>query len=400
MRVFQFCHKIPFPPLDGGSIAMNQITKGLLEQGFSVKVFALKLKNCMICTDNIPADYKQKTSFEFFEIDQRIKPLKAFLNIFTKQSYNVSRFYKKAVSQRLAEILSKEQFDIIQLEGLYLTPYINIIRKYTQAPVVYRSHNIEHIIWHRMALSSKSPLKTLYLRLLAARLKKYELQAIQNIDGLVAISPVDLAFFIQNGLNKPAVVIPVSKPEIKKSGLTLQINTSMVFHLGSLDWRPNQDGIEWFLKKVWPQVLRMAPDMKFFIAGKGMPARFKKYASESVVISGYVDCTQTFMADKQIMVVPLRSGSGMRVKIIEGMAAAKTIVSTSIGAEGIDGTDGHHFFIADDPEKMAKIIVACFKNPEMSKTIAENARILTQEKYNPKKLMPILGSFYQSMYGG
>ncbi len=400
MRVLQLCHKIPFPPIDGGSIAMHQITEGLQQQGYSVKVFALKLNGCTVCPENIPAEYRQKTSFEFYEIDQRVNPIKAFLNLFTRQSYNVSRFFSKAIEQRIEDILKQERFDIIQLEGLYLTPYIGIIRKNSQAPLLYRSHNIEHFIWERMAFAAKNPLKAWYLRLLAARLKMFELRVISNIDGIVAISPIDLAFFRKNGINIPAVVIPVTIPNTGQPEHPPQIKISSVFHLGSMDWRPNQDGIEWFLDKVWPLVIKRAPQMRFFLAGKGMPPRFGRYASENVVIAGQVHCSREFMADKQIMVVPLLSGSGMRVKIIEGMAAAKTIVSTTIGAEGIDGENGHHIFIADDPEKMAEIIVTCHQNPELSKTIAENAKKLAQEKFNPKEVMPMLSSFYRSFYGG
>ena len=398
MRVLQLCHKIPFPPTDGGSIAMHQITEGLQKEGFSIKVIAMNLKGSKVCPDEIPSDYLEKTGFEAQDIDTRVKPFKAFLNLFTRQSYNVTRFFSKEMEQRLERVLLEEQFDIIQLEGLYLTPYIPVIRKFSPAKLLYRSHNIEHFIWERLANTARNPLKRWYLKLLAARLKKYELQVIHQVDGLVAISPIDLSFFQANGFSHPSVVIPVTMPRLDNYEGSPEVLPGTVFHIGSMDWRPNQEGIEWFLEKVWPLVAKQAPEMKFFLAGKRLSPGFYKYASESVIVAGEVPSAIEFIADKQVMAVPLLSGGGMRVKIIEGMAAAKTIVSTRIGAEGIGCIDGQHIFIADEPEKMAGIIVECYRYQEKAKTVASNALAFVEKNFSPNSVMPRLISFYRSFY--
>lgn len=400
MRVLQICHKIPFPPSDGGAIAMHQITEGLLVNGNSVKVFALKLKECQESAAQIPDEYLDNTRFEAHEIDQRVKPFKAFLNLFTRQSYNVSRFFSRVIEQRLESLLQNDQFDIIQFEGLYVTPYLEVIKRNSQAKLLYRSHNIEHLIWERMAKASRNPLKRWYLSLLATRLKKYELNVLHGFDGLIAISPIDLAFFKKNGIDIASVVIPVAMQGQTWANHPTELIPGSVFHLGSMDWRPNQEGIEWFLEKVWPMVMKKTPEMKFYLAGKSVPRRFFKYASENVIISGWVSSAVEFMADKQIMVVPLLSGSGMRVKIIEGMAARKTIVSTSIGAEGIGCEDGREIFIADDAEKMADIIVWCYQNPEKAGEIAGNALKLAEEKFNPAAIWPGLINFYDKINNG
>ncbi len=142
MRVLQLCHKTPYPPSDGGSIAMHQITEGLLEKGFSVKVLALDPSRKKNGQKVIPDPYFSRTRFESHPVDTRVKPLDAFLNLFTKNSYNLQRFYDRKVEKRLEQILKEETFDIIQLEGLYLTPYIPVIRQNSGASLLYRSHNI------------------------------------------------------------------------------------------------------------------------------------------------------------------------------------------------------------------------------------------------------------------
>ncbi|MFO7979155.1 MAG: glycosyltransferase family 4 protein [Bacteroidales bacterium] len=396
MKILQLCHKTPYPPIDGGSIAMHQITQGMLNLGHQVKVVALDQAANGQARQQLPDDYLQATGFEAQQIDTRVKVLPAFLNLFSGKSYNVQRFYNRLMERRLEQILQQQSFDIIQLEGLYLTPYLAVIRRNSVAPVLYRSHNIEHFIWERMATASNSLLKKQYLKLLAARLKRYELNVIHQVDGLVAVSPLDMQFFRQQGFQKPSIFIPVGIP---LQGQPIQASDKLrpgtVYHLGSMDWRPNQEGVEWFLDKVWPRVIRHNPSLKFYLAGKNMPARFYRYASPSVEVLGEVPDAPAFFRPLEMMVVPLLSGGGMRVKIIEGMAAGKTIVSTSIGAEGIGCEDEVNILLADMPMQMADRIVRYLDDRAAAERIGENGRKFVKEHYDTETIMKSLNDFYK-----
>lgn len=395
MRVLQLCHRIPFPPSDGGSIAMHQITRGLIDNGHEVKVIALAPNTVKADVARISSDYLRETGFEAVPADTRIKLLPAFLNLFSGRSYNVERFSGRAMERKLEEVLKKQNFDIIQLEGLYLTPYISLIRRLSNAPLVYRAHNIEHFIWKRLASACRTPLKKQYLKLLAGRLKKYEMQVIHEVDGLAAISPVDQAFFRNHGFSGPSVVIPVGIPDQKIPDPLPEAEAGSVFHLGSMDWRPNQEGLKWFLREVWPLVIRRCPQLKFYLAGKRMPASFNQYASDNVVVVGEVPNAMNFVCSKQLMVVPLLSGGGMRVKIIEGMAAGKPIVSTHIGAEGIGCEHGKHIFLADSPEQMAYWITRCFNHPAAAARTGTLAREFAINHFRTEQIIRDLIKFYQ-----
>ena len=377
---------------------MHQITEGLLLKGLQVKVVALDSTENEDPEEPIPPDYLEKTGFEAQYIDIRVKILPAFLNLFTSKSYNVQRFYNRKMERRLQRLLEQEKFDIVQLEGLYLTPYIPVIRQNSQAPILYRSHNIEHFIWERMAAATSHFWKKKYLGLLASRLKNYEMQVMKQVDGLVAISPIDLDFFRNNGFSKPSVFVPVGIPLQQLPDQTPNILPGSVYHLGSMDWRPNQEGVEWFLEQVWPLVVTQYPEAKFFLAGKNMPKRYYRYASSSVEVAGEVPDARAFFMPLQVMVVPLLSGGGMRVKIIEGMAAAKTIVSTTIGAEGIGCLDGQHILLADLPEVMADQIVHCLREEETANTIGQNARQFARDNYATEAIMDNLIGFYKGFY--
>ncbi len=398
MRVLQLCHRVPYPPADGGSIAMHQITEGLLKRRAVVKVLALSPTQLQSDLDQIDPDYLKETGFEAIPIDTKIHIFPAFLNLFSNKSYNIERFRSQAMNDKIIEVLTSQTFDIIQLEGLYLAPFIPLLRKYSKAPILFRSHNIEHFIWVRLAQTCRNPLRKVYLQLLANRLKKYETQIIHKIDGLIAISEIDRAFFCHLGYKGPSVVIPAGMPAIRLPEQTSPAESLSVFHLGSMDWRPNQEGIIWFLKKVWPLVTEKRKDVTFYLAGKRMPDYFYQYASEQVVVLGEVDDAIHFLLSKNLMVVPLLSGGGMRVKIIEGMAAAKTIISTHIGAEGIGCQHEKHIFLADEPNQMADWILFCLNNPKLSKEIGLQARQFAIENYSMDTIMQNLLTFYNGFY--
>lgn len=377
---------------------MHQITEGLIQQGISVKVLALSPTKQETAISQIPDKYRQQTGFESVSIDTQVKLLPAFLNLFSRESYNIKRFYSKQMEDLIKQVLLNKPFDIIQLEGLYLTPYIPALRAYSKAPILYRSHNIEHLIWFRLAHAANNPFKKRYLQLLARRLEAFENKVIHDVDGLVAISENDRQYFSNKGFSGPSVVIPAGMPSIRESHDIPKMEYNSVFHLGSMDWRPNQEGVIWFLKKVWPLVVSKKPALKFYLAGKRMPAYFHQFADKRVEVMGEVDDAVDFLLSKNIMVVPLLSGGGMRVKIIEGMAVSKAIVSTTIGAEGIGCIDGEHIYLADSPEEMAKSIVYCIDNPDAVKKTGQQAHLFAQRNFSRENIIKKLIMFYKGFY--
>ena len=145
------CNKSPFPPSEGGPMAMNSIVTGLIEAGHNVKVMAFNSNKYHVDIDSIPQDYREKTRIEFIDIDLSIKPSEAFKNLFSKESYHVKRFVSETFKNRLIEVLKAEKFDVVQLEMIYMAPYIETIREHSDATILLRAHNVEHKIWERMA---------------------------------------------------------------------------------------------------------------------------------------------------------------------------------------------------------------------------------------------------------
>ncbi|MFA4852842.1 MAG: glycosyltransferase family 4 protein, partial [Bacteroidales bacterium] len=387
MKVLQICNKSPYPPREGGAIAMNNITRGLIKAGHEVKVLAVSTPKYNINPDEIPEDYKKSTGFESVYIDTKIKFYKAFLNLFSTRSYNVERFISGEFDDKIKQIVSSGEFDIVQLESVFVAPYIATIRNNSNAKIILRAHNIEHIIWNRLAESCHNPVKKIYLKHLSRTLKNYENKIFDSVDGIAAITQHDADFFVKSGHNKAVISIPVGIDQCMITKIDAEREFPGLFHLGSMDWMPNQEGIRWFLDNVWGKVIKEYPGINLYLAGRSMPGWLRELKMPNVLVDGEVENAFNYMQSKSVMIVPLLSGSGMRVKIIEGMACGNTIISTSIGAEGIDYTNEKNILIANKPEEFVNQIRKCVEDPSFCQNIGHQAKNLIIEKYNNDKII-------------
>ena len=413
MRVLFLCNKSPWPPKEGGPMAMNMLIEGLADAGHHVKVLAVNSFKYNIPVSNIPAGYIAKTGIELIDVDLHVRPLGAFLNLFTGESYHVQRFISDAFRERVVAALTSAEYDIVQLETLFMCPYIPAIREHSRAMIVLRAHNIEHLIWQRIAEESKNPLKKWYVRHLARTLKNYEQRIVSEVDGILAITPIDAAYFrkLTREQTQPHPDNRKSKIVNRKSSIVLDLPFGIdpetyrhddpetefpsLFSLGSMNWIPNQEGIRWFLDNVWPDVHNQFPSLKYYLAGREMPGWMLSLSLPNVVVLGEVEDARAFLASKSIMIVPLFSGSGIRVKIIEGMAAGKTIISTTIGAEGIRYVNRENILIADAPCEFFEMISMCVSEAEICRKIGKRARALVETDYNARNLIQKLLAFYQ-----
>lgn len=396
MKILQICYKPPFPLVDGGTIGMHSLTMGLLNTGNEVKVLTFYSYKHPCDITKLPKDYVKATNIETVFADLRVKALPALWCFLTNKSYHVKRFVNKAMKEKLKAILSAQEFDTIQLESIFLAPYISLIRQYSKAKIVLRAPNIEHLIWLRTAQKTHNPLKRLYLFNLALTLKHFELKSINSFDGVYPVTKIDADFFITNGCKVPCVGVPVGVQSLEDTN-DIKEEEDSLFHIGSMDWIPNQQGILWFLDKVWDTVHSKFPNIKLYLAGRAMPSSFYSLNKEGVNIVGRVDSSERFIASKQIMIVPLLAGSGIRIKILEAMNLGKCIIATPQAAEGIDYTNGKNIIIASSPLDFSLSIQKCLTDKTFTKNIGNQAKILIKEKYNINAIATCLTSLYKQL---
>lgn len=398
MKILQVCNKPPYPPRDGGSLAMFSLAKALYQLGHNITVLTM-------FTDKHRLTVDQHTSFtRYMEVHTIYVNASLSLSglfgnlVFSGKPYTATRFYSKQFEHELAKLIASQSFDIIQLEGLYLTPYINLIRKHSKALIAFRAHNVEHEIWQRIASGEKKFHKRIYFGNLAKRIKRFEEEAMNSYDVLVPITERDNEKFKLLGNDKPSHVCPAGVDVNNKfpdEDLTGNLNTFSLFYLGSLDWIPNQEGLTWFVTKIFPTLHQKYHDLKLHVAGRNAPWWFIRQISiPGVVFHGEIADPNEYSANYTVMIAPCFSGSGMRLKIIEAMALGKPVVTTTVGAEGLMAENNEHIMIADQPELFMEYIEKLMKYPDLCRNIGRKAYRHVCERYNNKDLAVRLAEFY------
>lgn len=387
---------MPYPPHDGGAIAMFDVLNGLTKVGHEVTVFTINTKKHTQPNSILDGKCKKVISVD---LDTEIKIHKAFFNLFKKIPYNFERFVNKNVVKALAELLQKEKFDIIQVEGAQVGYLIETIKRHTKTPVVMRAHNVESKIWERLSKQESNPFKKWYLSYLAKGIDWYEQKYLNQYDQIIAITDRDKQVFEAKGIKVNVSVVPAGIDFNKFSLKSVNTLTKTIFTLGDLNWKPNEEGLKWFLECVWDKVLKACPEMKFHIAGKNIPKWLKKGDYKNIKLHGFIDSAEEFMTTYDLMIVPLLSGSGMRLKIIEGMALKKNILTTTLGAEGIEYADNKNIYIRDKEEDWLKLISAYYRGKINSTEVGENAHQFAKEIHDNSIIIEHFVTQYSKLVG-
>ena len=397
MKILQLTKKFPYPLKDGESIAVTNLSKSLVAHGCEMTLLSMNTSKHFVEIDQLPDTYNHYKSIHTVYLDNRVTAIGAITNLFSSESYHVSRFDYNEYREKLVELLNAEDFDIIQLETLYLAPYIETIKTYSKGKVVMRSHNAEFEIWNRIVASTSLLPKKWYLKYLTNKLRKFELERLEHYDALVTVTQRDLNKYKSLGYNGRGMYSPIginiNQYEPKENDLT-KPNLSFI---GSLDWIPNLNGLSWFLKEVYPTIVKKYPNLIFNIAGRNTPKSIVDLTSDYIMIHGEVESAIDFINDHPIMIVPLLSGSGMRLKILEGMALSKVVISTSIGAEGINAVHKESILIADTPAEFLECIKWLMDSPLRMTQVGESARQFIGEYFDENQNTEYLVRFYKSL---
>lgn len=395
MKILVLHNKLPYPPKDGGAIAVLEFCMELSRQSHAVTLLCMNTRKHYFPVDQIPHTIKQSIRIVAVDVDSDVKPLSLLTNfLFSTKPYHLVRFCSKNFEDALRQELSSQRYDIILFEGLFVVPYIKFTNNYF---TVYRAHNIESEIWQRIATNEKNLLKKWYLSSLSRRLESYEKKAINAPDLILTLTQRDETMLRSLGCKK---LMYVSKAGINISLSDHQrhlIQYPSIFFIGALDWLPNQEGLLWFLRSIWTKLHVQYPELSFDVAGRNAPLWLQQKIKEypNVHFYGEIDDAKDFIRRRAIMVVPLFSGSGIRIKILEGMSLGKTIVTTSIGAEGIPAIHNKHIVIADSQEQFLSAVQMLLNEKQTFESIGQQAFEFVNQHYNIQTIVSDTVSFIE-----
>ncbi|MGA3039235.1 MAG: glycosyltransferase [Bryobacteraceae bacterium] len=290
----------------------------------------------------------------------------------------IDKFLYPEVRRRYAELLASSTFDVIVCD--FLVP-ASLMHWKTPPPTILFTHNVEAQVWERHYKVTTNPLMKAACWLESRALAGAERRYVELADHVVAVSENDRAFFLQYVEPSRVSVIPtgVDTEYFQPSADPEQPDTTVF--TGTMDWMPNEDGVVYFTSQILPLVRREIPAAAFWAVGRRPPRRIQALASGNVVVTGAVDDIRPYLGKAAVCVVPLRSGSGTRIKIFEAMAMGKAVVSTTMGAEGLPVLHGENIVLADDPADFARQVVQLLRDPQRRTQLGRAARQLVEENY-------------------
>ena len=267
MKILIISHKPVFPTLDGGSLATKKIFFDLKKEYKKVDIVALN------AIKNILPESKEKQTL--FAVNTNFNFSKLIMSFFNKKSYQVDRFYNKKTSKEIIKKINAEKYDYVFFEGVFPSVYLNDIQSNCDCKTIIRTHNVEHEIWSNLAKNTGNLLKKITYLFLKNQMKKWENFICSKCDFLFCISKNDQLYFNKK-IGRKIEILPVSF-NLKKRA---KPNNFSIFHLGSMDWKPNLEGVDWFLKKVWIKNFKNNKSLKLYLAGKNMPSFLKNQSNK------------------------------------------------------------------------------------------------------------------------
>ena len=374
MKILHLCNKMPFPGRDGSSIAMESLIRLESKLGHDVTVLALNTDKHHVSDPQAPH------GVNLISMDVAIQPTLG--NYFSqgrkRWSYFASRFYQKSVAQKIE--LCTADHDIVVIDSLFMAVYLDHIDQ----PTIIRAHNIESKLWQD-TLEHMPWMKRALLNREVKRLQCWEREVLSQ-HPVLAITPEDLDEVQQMGGRGLHVPCSTSPDQWPYSGA----ESHSIYHLGAMDWFPNIEGMDWLIKKVAPL---LSDDTRIHVLSKSQPKEFNQLPQQIHWIQERV--TDKWFDSQGIFVAPIRSGSGMRIKLLEAMSRGKAIVTTTIGAQGLMVTHDQHLLIADSAHDFAQAVEALRQDPERRNRLSLAASEHVKKKFQDDVVSNELRSAFQ-----
>lgn len=404
MRILFLTNLLPYPLDNGGKIKTFSTLKALSIMGNSVDLLCFsensendsgnvqKLKN--ICNDVQFIEHKLTTKSNI-----KYMMAVAFKSLFSKYPFGIYKYESKQMRDVIAKKIKENDYDIIYFDHLQMYKYFNSFDR-KNVKFVLDQHNSESEIVYRTYQNSNNFLKKIFLNIEYNKIRKFEKKALSDVDKIYALSENDVESMKRLNVNlRNFSVIPIgvidngiiNKKEDKNKKLTLMF-------IGTLTWNPNNQGILWFVRNVIPKLNESGIEYDLYIVGKNPSEELKELCESynNIFVAGYVDDVDEMYVKSDVMVVPLFVGSGQRVKIIESFSKGIPVISTSIGAEGLDCITDYNVVIADTDiefvDSLRKMSDETFR-----KKIASNARKTFEEKYSLEAYISAFNDSFKTM---
>lgn len=398
LRVLIVTPSLPYPPIWGFGIRVLQIVQQLARRGHDVslltyagpdeadKVAAMR-QACDVAANG-------GTGVTVYAVPpptlQGGKRTAQLASLVSRRSFQSRSLHSSTMQVKINELLAQQPWDIIQVESSQMSGF-DFGR---HSLVLLDEHNIEYELLYRMYRTEKAPVRRLFSGVEYAKFRREEQRSWQRADGCILTSEREEKILRRFQPGKPTTVAPNGVDVAYFQASPTPPTPGHIVMTGLMRYRPNIDAAIYFVQDILPHIHRVRPDATFTIVGAGPPDEVIRLAGSRVVVTGTVPDVRPYVNDAALLVVPLRMGSGTRLKVLEGLAAAKPLVSTSLGCEGIHVRHDEHLLIADSPDAFADAVLRLLDDAALATRLGRYGRALVEREYSWQRVIGDLEQFY------
>ena len=394
MKILFLSPTVPFPLTDGGRIRVFNLLKQI----------ATKNDVTLLALETQPTDTGAVAELQQLDIQVHLVrntptlPRVSFGTLVTalrkRQPITVARYARPAYRQKFRELIATENYDLVHYEMFHTAQF----RADTDLPGVLSQQNVDSAIWRRLCDETTHPFYKLAYWTQQLAFQRYERVLSPKFDAVTCTSDIDAAVFQRHCPEDTITIIPNGVDVAHYQPDFTSEAPAHLIYIGSMDWYPNEDAVAFFADEVFPRIQEKVPDVQFSIVGGNPSARVQKLAErDGVIVTGRVPEIKPYFAEATVFVVPLRIGSGTRLKILEALAMGKAVVSTSVGAEGLALKDGEEIFIADEPTVFADAVIRLLTDTTCRRRIGESGRARVEQDYDWRRIGDKLHHLYESL---
>ncbi len=394
LRILYVLPQLPYPPDRGGKIVMHHLIQGIRRRH---QVWIAALVHHGQDEDLREEFRKQYPETALFPAAPRWSIPRLARALFSSKPYKVHRFYHAAMAGWVQRCVRELSIDIIHCQNFYTAQYVT--GEEPCGRVLYKE-NFEAFLLQRYVDTHEggNVLFRWAARRQVRRTLGYEVDVCRRFDRVLMISEVDRDRFAAYHPQAPLDVLPPGIDLDARRPAPRDPQPGRVVFSGAMDYFPNVDAVEVFCAGVWPKIRGAIPEAEFFIVGQRPEARVRRWhGTDGITVTGRVEDIRPFLADAAVYVVPLRVGGGVRLKILDAMAMGKAIVSTSVGAEGLDVVDGENIVIADGPDAMAQTMVRLLQAKDERERLGKAARAFAERRGGWEKVVGQLEGVYRQV---
>ena len=382
MRILRVCLRVPYPLNEGSSIESFNTTKQLALRGHEVVMVAFEGQEGMEA-DTQPL--RQYCELHVIPFRGRNSVLNVARGVAQRIPVNYVKYYDQAMLDKCLELLRGRHFDVVVIDHTILGWYAQQIRRHSAVPIVLRFHDSHTLIWERWVRGQRNPLKSALGWLQCKLVRRYETEVALRSDLCLMIGARDAEVLKEMAPGANIQFVPAGIDVDHYAPPTLPPEPASILYLAShYRWHPNWDAVSWLYQSIMPRVWERVPHAKLYITGKHTPAEMNAWTADGrVVLTGYVPDERDVIAKSSVVVIPMRMGAGVKLKLLTAFASGKAVVSTPVGAEGVPELEhGRHLMICEGEDGFAAAIAGLIEDESLRQRLEANGRVLAREQYD------------------